>query len=108
MSSLAHGSRGTELRGLALLDIAPFTTQGHYVAWYDDMFQRVEGRIQRYKGKRMGYRGKRMGYKGARTVQRETHGVVDRAELTCSPNMVISNAEALDQLSSGAKQQKGR
>ena len=37
---MAYGSRGTELRGLALLDIAPFytnTTQGRYVAWRGTM-----------------------------------------------------------------------
>ena len=74
---MAHGSRGIELRGLALLDIAPFTTQGHYVAWYDgtmicfnawkDGYKGTKGNAwgtevnawgtkvrERYKGKRMG------------------------------------------------------
>ena len=74
------------------------------------MFQRVERQIKRYKGKRTwGTKVNAWGtmvrvrYKGTKV-----NGVVDRAELTYSPNMVISNAEALDQLSSGAKQQKGR
>ena len=112
MPSLAHGSRGTELRGLAQLDIAPFTSGSlpGMVPWHDGMFQRVERQIKRYKGKRTwGTKVNAWGtmvrvrYKGTKV-----NGVVDRAELTYSPNIVISNAEALDQLSSGSKQQKGR
>ena len=61
---MAFGSRGTELKGLALLDIAPIytnTTRGHYVAWYNGTmvcFNAWKNRSRelgflRYKGTRM-------------------------------------------------------
>ena len=63
-----YGSRGKELRGLALLDIAPCNTgalRGMVQMERIGMFQRVEEQIARqYEGKRSTwYKGKRMVHK---------------------------------------------
>jgi hypothetical protein len=64
--SLAYGSRGSELRGLALLNIASYNTGSlrDMALWNGGMFHRAEEQITRqYEGKRSTwYKGKRMVY----------------------------------------------
>jgi len=47
--SLAYGSRGSELRGLALLNIASYNTGSlrDMVLWNDGMFHRADEQIAR-------------------------------------------------------------
>ena len=71
---MAHGLRGTELRGLALLDIAPFTTQGHYVAWYHGTMVCFNARYKGTRNDRYNWNDRYKGTKVTHGVQRCANG----------------------------------